>query len=69
MEVHETVRRNIKAEKHITWMHSIKKQQEQNQKPAQAEEKASQPQCDRCWQKIETFGSETKDSLLLTVTA
>lgn len=50
-------------------MHSIKKQQEQNQKPAQAEEKASQPQCDRCWQKIETFGSETKDSLLLTVTA
>lgn len=50
-------------------MHSIKKKQEQNQKPAQVEEKASQPQCDRCWQKIETLGSETKDSLLLTVTA
>ena len=53
MEVHETVRRNIKAEKHIMWIHSIKKKkQEQKQEPAQAEEKVSQPQCDRCWQKI-----------------
>lgn len=53
--------RNMKAEEQIVWMHFIKKKQ--------AKAKVTQPPFHRCWQRQETYGSETKDSSLLTATA